>query len=382
MTIGDESPPPAEPSGRVLVVDDEIRNRSLLHHLLEDHGFGVVEAEHGEAALAAAEVERPDVVLLDAMMPRLDGFEVCRRLKASPTTAFLPVIMVTSLSGRSERLQAIRAGANDFVTKPIDSPDLLLRVRNAVTMKRMYDRMAGQYRQLQEMEAMRDTLVHMLVHDLRSPLGALSAYLQLLRLELAGWADEEPGRMVGEAYDLTLRMTVMINAVLDVSRFESRSMPLHLEPVELQEVVTDALSQLGRTASGGVTVRATGDLRVTCDPQLIGRVMLNLLGNALKFSEGEARVIVDLLPAPDGVRVEVTDRGPGIAADQLPLVFEKYAQAGGQRRRTHGSGLGLAFCRLAVEAHGGTIGARSALGLGSTFWFTLPRDGPPAPPAV
>lgn len=364
-------------SGLVLVVDDEPRNRALLRELLEGEGHEVAEAANGPTGLTTATELLPDAILLDAMMPLLDGFEVCRRLKSSSTTAAIPVIMVTSLSERGERLRGIRAGATDFITKPIDTADLLLRVRNAVTTKRLYDQMARQYVRLRELEALRDSLVHMVVHDLRSPLGALSALLELLVIDLAG-THLESAELATEAQEHARRIAEMINAVLDVSRFEAGSMPLSLEAVELGGIVAEAVAHLGRIARRRIAVNEAGqEVWIRCDRQLIRRVLLNLLGNALKFSDDDRGVTVLLLPELHAVRVEVADRGPGIPEDQLGVVFEKFGQAVGPRRAAHGSGLGLTFCKLAVEAHHGSIGVRSSLGEGSTFWFTLPAGGPP-----
>src|SRR5918996_358448 len=177
--------------GAVLVVDDEARNRELLHDLLEARGYTVLAASDGEQGVSIAREKIPDAILLGVMMPRMNGFEVCRLLKADERTAFIPVLLVTSLDAREDRLIGIEAGANDFIPTPIDSLELLLRVRNAVKTKRMYDQAARQYRHLQALEGARDNLVHMIVHDLRSPLTGLQAYLDLLQMSSAATADAE-----------------------------------------------------------------------------------------------------------------------------------------------------------------------------------------------
>ncbi len=145
-------PAAADIVGRVLVVDDEPKNRELLKALLEAQGHQVSEAVDGQEGLSATMEGLPDVVLLDVMMPNLDGLEVCRRLKSAAKTASIPVLLVTSLSDRKERLEGIKAGASDFITKPVDTADLVLRVRNAVSAKQLFDRLEGQYQRLQELE--------------------------------------------------------------------------------------------------------------------------------------------------------------------------------------------------------------------------------------
>ncbi|HEY7682447.1 MAG TPA: hybrid sensor histidine kinase/response regulator [Gemmatimonadales bacterium] len=358
--------------GRVLVVDDESANRQLLWDLLETNGYVVEEAANGVDGLAAASLSKPDVILLDVMMPNLDGFAVCRRLKADPATAAVPVLIVTSLSTRQERLEGIRAGASDFVTKPIDSADLLLRVRNALRGKKLYDEMEAQYVRLRELELLRDSLVHMLVHDVRSPLGAFSAYLHLLSMDAARANAEEMLPMIIQLKTLARRMSDMVDTVLDVSRIESGRMPIEAREIEFQTLVEGALGALGPVAVERVQVAApAAPLRVSVDREVIERVLINLIGNALKFSEDSVPVVVLLEEEAQGIRVAVRDTGPGIPADQLDIIFEKFRQAR-SLGRNHGTGLGLTFCRMAVEAHGGEIGVTSRVGQGTTFWFRLP----------
>ena len=155
----------------ILGVDDDDKNLKLIEALLIPHKYRVLFAHNGSEALKIVEAEKVDVILLDVMMPDIDGFEVCRKLKEDERLAHIPVILVTSLHGREERLKGIAAGANDFLTKPIDNEDLILRVRNAARLKVLHDRTRNDYNKLSELEKMRDSLTHMIIHDLRSPRG-------------------------------------------------------------------------------------------------------------------------------------------------------------------------------------------------------------------
>jgi signal transduction histidine kinase len=357
----------------VLVVDDEPKNVELLTDLLELRNYTVCSATDGEHALALARDRLPDVILLDVMMPRLSGLEVCRTLKSEQKTAMIPVLLVTALNARQDRIAGIEAGANDFITKPIDSGDLILRVRNAATAKRLHDRIASQLRQLQELEVARDTLTHMIVHDLRSPLTGLQGYLDLLTMVANG--NSEVVEYAGEAQVIVSRLTEMISQVLDVSRLESGHMPLVLKETDLKALVPTALAALG-PAPAGVQVKyemPESPVVVVCDPDLISRVLVNLVGNAYKFtSKGEVRV--GLVAEDDRVRVTVTDNGPGIAAELRGVIFEKFRQAPlGQATRGRSSGLGLTFCKLAMEAHQGRIGVEGAEHGGARFWVELFR---------
>jgi signal transduction histidine kinase len=359
------------------VVDDEAPNRLLLRELLEPHGYAVVEATNGEDGLALAQTARPDVILLDVMMPKFDGFEVCRRLKSAPQTGAMPVLIVTSLSARQERLQGIAAGANDFVTKPIDRADLLLRVRNALAAKRLYDQMEDQYIRLRELESLRDSLVHMLVHDVRSPLSALMAYVHLLHMEAAQAQTVEIAGIAVELETLARRMSAMVDTVLDVNRMEAGRMPLEMHDVDIRTLLQEAVRALGPSALTRVRLEMPGQpVGATLDQAVIGRVAINLVGNALKFSADAVPVRVTVSANDAAIEVAVRDAGPGIPQDEMSTIFEKFGRARAHQRN-HGTGLGLTFCKMAVEAHGGAIGAFSAVGEGSTFWFRIPRSPVP-----
>jgi signal transduction histidine kinase len=364
-------------AGHVLVVDDEEANRVLLHDILELRGHRVSMATDGEEGLARARELKPDVILLDVMMPKLDGFQVCQRLKGDPATAVAPILLVTSLDARQDRLRGIQAGANDFITKPIDAMDLTLRVRNAVSSKRVFDRLELQFQQLRALEDMRDSLVHMVVHDLRSPLTGIQAYLELLQMELGTTAGHDALDYVSAAIATLQRMKMLVAGVLDVSRFEAGQMPVNLGSVELTALVAEAVASLGPTSP---TPRMILDLPAApvngwCDRELTGRVIGNLVGNAFKFTPDTGEIRIGLTPGETAVRISVRDSGRGIPEQDHARIFEKFGQSSnGGGGRQHSTGLGLTFVKLAVEAQGGTVGLNSTVGRGSEFWFTLPPE--------
>jgi len=367
-------------TARILVVDDEPRNVLLLQDLLESRGYTVWTAADGEQGLTMAQERSPDVVLLDVMMPRLSGFDVCRRLKADPGTAMIPVLLVTSLDAREDRLAGIGAGANDFIIKPIDTSDLLLRVRNAVTTKRLHDEVTGQFRRLQELEAARDTLTHMIVHDLRSPLTGLQAYMDLLRMAVAAGANDEILEYARDANAISGQLKDMVSQVLDVSRLESGQMPISPEDTDLVELLPAAAASLGPAPPAVQIVYQLPrhPVVVSCDRDLVSRVLVNLVGNAFKFTRRDSEVRIGLEAHNGRARITVTDGGPGIAAEHREMIFEKFAQAPlGRKGAMRSTGLGLTFCKLAIEAHGGNIGVESGEAGGACFWLELPRQVEP-----
>jgi signal transduction histidine kinase len=377
------------PAGDLLVVDDTAANLRLLTRLLSDAGFRVRPAPSGELALRAARAEPPDLVLLDVDMPDMDGFEVCRRFKADPALAQIPVLFLSALSETEDKLAAFRAGGVDYVTKPFRIEELRARIDAHLELRRLRlaleerNRQLDQsYRRLSEVERLRHDLIHMIAHDMRSPLMGVSGYLELLEREQAGLRPDHRD-FVARALDSTRALVRLVDAMLDADRLESRELPVHLADNDLRSLVERATATLGSLAADRVRLPPASAPAVTahCDADLIVRVAANLLANALLYSDESEPVEVEIANGGAGrVRVEVHDRGPGVPEDLRPRLFEKYVTRGRARGRARSMGLGLAFCKLAVEAHHGEIGFESALGQGSRFWFELPRAAPgPAP---
>jgi signal transduction histidine kinase len=361
---------------RVLVVDDEPENRALLRDILEDDGYEVTEAQGGMEAVRIVGENPPSVVLLDIMMPGIDGLEVCRSLKANDQTAHIPVILVTAQRQREERLAGIDAGANDFVSKPVDITDLRLRVRNAAKTQVLYEQLQGEYRKVQELESMRDRLTQMIVHDLRSPLSVIGMNLDMALMNTERMFDDVEMQGLHDAKNMTDKMSQMVSTMLDLNRLEANAMPIRRESTDLVELVSNTVPALGVGDSPvyiDIPGTASSDF-VSCDSELIRRVLINLVSNAVDFSPKGNPVTVGIERFDGGHRIKVTDRGPGIAPEDQQRVFEKFSTLdSGPRRRKASSGIGLAFCKLAVESHGGSIGVDSEVGRGSTFWFELPR---------
>jgi signal transduction histidine kinase len=363
--------------GRVLIVDDDAMNRRLLKDPLVVRGYVVDEAEDGEKALHAIQASPPDLLLLDVMMPVMDGFALCQRIRSSPATAAIPVLMVTALTDRKARLRGIEAGADDFLSKPIDVDEVLLRVHNAIFAKRLYDKVREDYEKLRELEGLREMFTHMLVHDLRSPLAAISGGVELLRMNASDKAEAESKEVADNAMAVVFSLTEMISSLLDVARLEEGKMPLHKASVDLRDPVRRAVEGLRGMAemSNAPVTCSLPENRVatTCDAELVGRVVSNLLGNAIRYLAGGKGIRVVLEERLEGAYVAVIDNGPGIAPEYREKIFEKFGQVeDGKPRQKYSSGLGLTFCKLAVEAHGGRIGVESEVGKGSTFWFVIP----------
>jgi two-component system sensor histidine kinase/response regulator len=359
----------------ILIVDDTAANLQMLSGLLRERGYKPRPVPSGRLALQAAAAEPPDLVLLDINMPEMDGYTVCEQMKQDPRLKDVPVIFISALTDTLDKVRAFQAGGVDYVTKPFDAEEVGARVRTHLTLRGLQRDLEQRYDELQRLQGLRDGLVHMIIHDLRSPLTSVLGYLELLQTG-ASVSDADRTAFVDAAYQGGTQMSEMISSLLDVNRLEAGEMPVDRQQVDVCEVAADAVRSLGGLAIGRQVTLATPDGPVVagCDPALIRRVVGNLLGNALKFTPKSGSITVTVSRGANGPRVEVSDTGPGIPADFLGRVFDKFSQAGeGRARKRYSTGLGLAFCKLAVEAHGGVIGVASEVGVGSRFWFTLPQ---------
>ncbi len=364
----------------ILMVDDTPANLELLSGMLKGRGYNVRAAINGGLALQAVRNDPPDLILLDIMMPDMDGYEVCAELKSEEKLKDIPVIFLSSLTDTFDKVRAFGAGGVDYITKPFQLEEVEARVETHLELRRQKQRLQEAYDKLRELEKLRESLVQMIIHDLRSPLTGTYAYLKLIGENPGKNLTADQVRYSAEAMKAVMQMIQMACDALDASKMEKGRMPLNAADCDLGRVLEDGISGL-KPFFGDREVRYTAPaspLTVLADRELLLRVVQNLLSNALKFTPAGGLITLDLKPAGRRVRVSVKDTGPGIAPEHRRKMFDKSAQGelrAGQQR--YSAGLGLTFCRLAVEAHGGTIGIDSPEGKGSDFWFELPVDGPP-----
>ncbi len=357
----------------ILLVDDTPDNLRLLTNILQPIGYRIRSALSGSRALESALLNPPDLILLDIMMPEMDGFLTCARLKLEPTLRGIPVIFVTALNDTTDKVKAFDVGAVDYVTKPYQANEVLARVRVHLEILQQRREIAANYQRLQELEQLRENLTQMIVHDMRNPLAVVDGYLQLLELcESANLSPDAQDYLL-RARSVLHRLTGLTSDLMVVSKSEARQLEPDLRPVDLVALLHEVVVHL-QQSPGDIKIQITNcpaQITLLLDHGIIHRVLQNLLDNALKFSPPNGIIQLSLLVGTDHVRIAVRDSGPGIAPEFRQKIFDKFVQIKGDRGR-RGTGLGLTFCQLAVEAHGGAIGVESSREPGSTFWFTLP----------
>jgi signal transduction histidine kinase len=361
----------------ILIVDDNPVNLQVLTSMLKQSGWRPRPVTSGQLGLQAARNEPPDLVLLDINMPEMNGYEVCEQLKADTRLASIPVIFVSALGETMDKVRGFAVGGVDYITKPFQLDEVKARVTTHLELRRQRRELQASYDKLREGERLRDSLVHMIVHDLRSPLTAISAYLQLFGQEAKEKLGAETQEDIASAMHATRNMVRMINEILDVSKMEAQMMKLDLRECDLVQVVEQSLDDLKSLVGARHLAfeRPAAPARVLADQEIVSRIVQNFLANALRFAPADGEIRVGIVAEAEHVRIFVADTGPGIPPDFRESIFDKFVQVGGSALPTNRStGLGLAFCKMAVEAHGGRIGVDSEMGKGSNFWFTLPRQ--------
>jgi signal transduction histidine kinase len=367
---------PRKDAAGILMVDDNPVNLQVLTSMLKQSGWRPRPVTSGRLGLQAARNEPPDLILLDVNMPEMNGYEVCEALKADARLAEIPVIFVSALGETMDKVKGFAVGGVDYVTKPFQLDEVRARVTAHLEVRRQQRELQASYEKLRETERLRDNLVHMIVHDLRSPLTAISAYLEMFAQEAKQKLGAETQQDIASAMQATRNMTRMINGILDVSKMEAQMMKLDLRECDLVQVVGASMNDLDSLVGARRLAfeRPAEPARVLADQEIIARIVQNFLANALRFTPASGEIRVGIVVEADHVRVFVADTGPGIAPDFHRSIFDKFVQVGASASaRNRSTGLGLAFCKMAVEAHGGRIGVDSELGKGSNFWFTLPQ---------
>jgi signal transduction histidine kinase len=371
----------------VLIVDDDDKNIRLIKLILSKDDYHIESASGGKEALDMVARQEPDIILLDIMMPGIDGFEVCKHLKADESTKHIPVIMVTALQEKEHRLRAMDAGADDFISKPIDQTELLIRLKSLLRikmyhnrLKKSVDKLADKNKRLEELEAQKEYLTRMIVHDMRNPLNAINMSTDLMLMQ--DKSDHDKLNVLLETCKRSCTdLEQMIQNILDVRMMKENKLELKKNGVHLSSVVKDVQWQFQLKIDDSRISLTIGDMKdvpeLHADYEMVKRVIANLLNNAIRHTpeHGVIHIDVEHVCEKEMIRFSMKDSGEGIPEEVQKTIFNTYMRIDSGSNGAHRGryGLGLAFCRMAVEAHGGRIWVESAgNGSGSTFVFEMP----------
>ncbi len=420
-------------SVQILIVEDSLTQAVRLQYLLEEDGFQVLLARNGLEALELLNTNRPALIISDVVMPEMDGYQLCRSLKANPRLRDIPVILLTSLADPHEVIKAMENGADNFVTKPytktfllsrlehtllnrqlrrdvssgdtidvyfanrryslpfepVQMVDLLLSTFENAVQKNLELQQANQQllamqqelkqknQAMEKLNAQKDYFLGMAAHDLRNPLGYINTVSELLHEDLAYMLNEEQNELLEMIHSSSEFMLRLVNELLDVAKIESGKLNLQLEPVALASLLERNLN-LNRSLAAKKEINLLFQCddsppELMLDPQKIEQVLDNLVGNAVKFSYPHSTITVRLSRQGDTVIISVRDQGQGIPANELPDLFEPFKKLSVKSTTGEKStGLGLAIVEKIILSHGGRINVESEVGKGTRFDVLLP----------
>lgn len=416
-----------EPTGDILVVDDRLENAALLFSILSDRGYEVRQVINGKQALNAAFYDPPDIILLDIMMPDMDGYEVCQQLKKSDLTAQIPIIFLSALDNDIDKVKAFDIGGVDYITKPFKVKEVLARVEHQLIIQRQREIIADQNLQLQqknehlqelngklaESNQELEQFAYIVSHDLQSPLQTTMGFARLLGQKYEGTLDEKANHYIDRIIEGSHRMNRLIRDLLNYSRIQTRVSSF--EPIDLNLILEEVLDSLEWA------IKNTG-AEISCDrplPKVMGdetqlkQLFQNLLANAIKFQQQNIRPKVKILvnqcsdsgeetidlthncccnassqsreipglaqvmersaenQQPSKWSIGIQDNGVGIPEEEFERIFLIFRRLYTEKEYP-GTGIGLTVCQKIVKRHGGNVWVKSELGVGTTFYFTLP----------
>jgi signal transduction histidine kinase len=376
----------------VLIVDDNPTNLDMLINLLDQAGFEVYAAEDGESAIEQVQYTQPDIILLDIMMPGIDGYETCRLLKANSKTQDIPIIFITALSDIGDKVKGFEVGAVDYVTKPFQHSEVLARLTTQLTLRRLQKSLQVQNIQLQqeivqrqlaeqalEQQALElktrneelNAFARTVAHDLQAPVALITGYADLLQQHWLTMSPTDVQEFLQTITHAGLKLSNIISSLLLLARV--RKGQVEINPLNMTRIVAEMqqrLPHLIKNYEAHLSVPAAWPVGLGYGPW-VEEVWMNYVTNAIKYGGRPPQVELGATPQEDGwIRFWVRDNGPGLSPEEQTRLFTEFTQL--DRSRTDGNGLGLSIVKCIVEKLGGQVGVESRVGQGSTFYFTLP----------
>ena len=365
---------------RILAVDDTQANLDVLCELLEAEGYTISVAPSGEIALQIVGRVKPDLILLDVMMPGIDGFEVCRRLKQDELTQDIPVIFITAENQTEKLVAGFEVGGVDYIAKPFQNEEVLVRVSTHLKIDRLTRELAQKNealnqanRRIREASERKSRFLANMVHELRTPMNAIIGFTRMVLNREGDRLSEKQQNNLGKVMKSADRLLDLITNLLDLSKIEAGRVDVQAEWFDLQDLIVGCCDEIQPLMKSDV--RLDHDIQevqeVHTDQRLLQQIVMNLLSNAAKFTES-GMVCTRVAQNGDEVEISVADTGVGIPAEALDTIFEEFEQVRGSDPQRRGTGLGLSITRGFVELLGGSIDVESEVGKGTIFTVGVP----------
>jgi two-component system, cell cycle sensor histidine kinase PleC len=381
-------PAPAPGKLTILVVEDDPVVRSLTRDALEDEGYDVIEAEDGVAACAACEETVPDLIIADVLMPRMDGFELCRVLRGRPETHHAPILVATGLEDHESIANAYEAGATDFISKPINWLILGYRIRYMLRAAKDFSDLLVEKERAEAADRAKSAFLANMSHELKTPLNAIIGFSAIMRDEMFGPIGEQYADYAKIIGDSGAHLLTIINDILELAKSEVQGLRLLEEEADIAEIVsfsTGIVAEMAFKADIACSVMVEPGLPgFHGDGKKVQQILINLLSNAIKFTPAGGSVSLTAGRGPSGGLVfRVADTGIGIAPDQIAVALMPFGQIDSTLSRKYdGAGLGLPLTKRLVDLHGGTLEIDSAPGVGTTVTVRFPPERFGMPPTA
>jgi two-component system, sensor histidine kinase and response regulator len=364
--------------GVILAVDDTPANLRVLVESLSPSGYEVLVATDGQSALETARYALPDLILLDVLMPGMDGFQTCRVLKQSADTARIPVIFMTALTETEDKVRAFEAGAVDYITKPFEQAELLARVSTHITLARLRRDLEVRNSQLEELNRLKNEFMGMAAHDVRNPLSSVLVCAELIESILETASPDRVKQFLRQISSAATRINDIITNLLDVNAIDSGQRRLQIGTHDLGGILQRIVDQNTHKAGAKSIVLhfepPASPLPALVDAGAAEQVVDNIVSNAIKYSPSGRNVFVGLAAGDTAVRIQVRDEGPGIPKEDQAKMYGKFCRltpkpTGGEPS----TGLGLWIVKELTESMHGSIRCESEVGRGTTFTVEWPR---------
>jgi two-component system, sensor histidine kinase and response regulator len=434
--IDSTSSSPGSIPSTILIVDDQPENLAVIGDYLMECGFTILVSQTGVGGLRRAKDVKPDLILLDILMPDMDGFETCRRLKAYESTKNIPVIFMTALTGVEDKVKGFDLGGVDYITKPIQHEEVLARVKthlqivnqekqlelqarnlsiantslqreidiritaekelkrfNEELEDRINDRTAELTKfaerlritnrelekaneELKKVDEIKTEFVALASHELRTPLTCILGYAQTLIASDLQLDNSTKTNVLSTIVSESKRLASLIGNLLDISKIETGNFKMKTEPFDISGVIDNVINALNLPRELPLTVHneLSKNCRAVGNIDQIGQVIRNILDNAIRYVDNKGHITIDVNEIDDYIRVGISDTGPGIKPEELTKVFEKFYRIRDEKNRSIGSGLGLSIAAKIIKSQGGQIWVESKYGEGTTFYFTISKE--------
>ncbi|MCK5703569.1 MAG: hybrid sensor histidine kinase/response regulator [Cyclobacteriaceae bacterium] len=356
---------------RVLIVDDVTKNIQLVANFLKQAGYDINFAISGKTAIRHIKKERFDLILLDIMMPKMDGFEVCHKLKSDDETKDIPVIFLTAKADIDSITKAFKVGGIDYITKPFNKAELLARVKTHLELQQ-------QKRNLKELNATKDKFFSIIAHDLKSPLNQLLGLSEILQKEIESDQGHEVIKLAKLINESAKSGSLLLANLLEWSRSQTGSINFNPEILDMEKMTNEAIELNENNAiqkNISIKSKIKSEVYAFADGNMIRTILRNLISNGIKFTLNGGKIILNAKRGNDMITYSVSDNGIGIKINDIKKLFRidiNPKSVGNSVEK--GTGLGLILCKEFIEINGGKIWVESKLGEGSTFKFSMPAS--------